>query len=90
MNLQAYFHILSSFFTSANLKAYLLYMINNIFFRPTEMFLNPMEVQQIISLSATKIDANHMVIVYKKTSTNKVERRVVKGPAVFIPDADEW
>jgi len=38
----------------------------------------------------TKLDANHMVVVYKRMKDGVVQRRVVQGPCVFVPDAEEW
>ncbi len=54
------------------------------------MFENPLEYQTINVLPATKIDANHQLVVYKKQKDNSVERRIVEGPTVFMPEAEEW
>ncbi len=54
------------------------------------MFNNPLEYQSIEVLPATKIDANHVLVVYRKLKDNHVERRIVKGPTVFMPEAEEW
>ncbi len=59
-------------------------------FRPCSMFENPLEYQTIHVLPATKIDANHQLVVYKKQKDNSVERRIVEGPTVFMPEAEEW
>ena len=37
----------------------------------------------------TKLSANEMVVVYKQLE-GKIERRIVKGPTIFIPNAHEW
>ena len=54
------------------------------------MFCNPLENQSISIQKATKIDANNMIVVYKKLPDHSVERRVIQGPTVFVPAAEEW
>ena len=54
------------------------------------MFDNPLEYQSIHVKPATKIDSNHVLVVYKKMKDNHVERKIVKGPTVFMPEAEEW
>ena len=54
------------------------------------MFENPLEYQSIDVKPATKIDANHVLVVYKKMKDNHVERKIVEGPTVFMPEAEEW
>ena len=54
------------------------------------MFGNPLEVDCIHVKDSIKIDSNHMIIVYKKRQDNVVERRIVQGPAVFMPQPEEW
>ncbi|XP_070551232.1 uncharacterized protein [Ptychodera flava] len=60
---------------------------------PVSMFLNPLEHERIEMLSGIKLNANQALIVYKTTAEKTgsiVERRIVYGPIVFIPTADEW
>ena len=38
---------------------------------------------------ATKLDSNHLVVVYKQKE-EIIERRIVTGPCVFIPGPEEW
>ncbi len=54
------------------------------------MFHNPLEQQMISVQEATQIDANHVVVVYNKAADNSVQRRIVQGPTVFVPEAEEW
>ncbi|KAK2170014.1 hypothetical protein LSH36_5g17031 [Paralvinella palmiformis] len=56
---------------------------------PCEMFFNPMEHSRIATRDAIKIDANHMVVVYQSLK-NRVERRIIQGPQLFVPAAEEW
>ena len=37
-----------------------------------------------------QLDANHVLVVYNKTKGGDVERRVIQGPTLFIPTAEEW
>ena len=57
--------------------------------RPAEMFQNKLEVDSITVRDVTKLSANEMVVVYKQLE-GKIERRIVKGPTIFIPNAHEW
>ena len=58
-------------------------------YRPREMFMNRLEVDSIIVRNAIKLDANHLVVVYKQQEGH-IERRIVQGPTIFVPDAHEW
>ena len=58
--------------------------------RPCEMFHNPLELRSVKVAPAIQIDANHMVVVYRRVKDNSVERQVVMGPSLFMPTADEW
>lgn len=53
------------------------------------MFHNRLEVESIEVKDAVKLDANHMLVVYKQEAGH-IERRVVEGPTIFIPSAHEW
>lgn len=53
------------------------------------MFVNRLEVDYVNVESAIKLDANHMIIVYKQEE-GKIERRIVQGPTIFVPNAHEW
>lgn len=62
----------------------------NSVFRPCKMFCNPLLVESIEVKQAIKIDANHMIVVYKRLKDSDVQRRVIQGPSVFVPEAEEW
>ena len=53
------------------------------------MFMNRLEVDSIYVRNAIKLDANHLIIVYKQQEGH-IERRIVQGPTIFVPDAHEW
>ena len=54
------------------------------------MFCNPLEIKSINVKDATRLDSNQMIVVYKRVKAGSVERRVLKGPAIFVPEAEEW
>ena len=53
------------------------------------MFQNRLEVDSVEVKFVTKLDANQLTVVYKQLE-GKIERRIVKGPTIFIPTAHEW
>jgi len=53
------------------------------------MYMNRIEVDLLQVQNAVKLDANHMIIVYKQEE-GKIERRIVQGPTIFVPNAHEW
>ena len=61
-----------------------------VYCRPCEIFFNPMLHENIQTLDALKLDANHMVVVYKRMKDTTVQRRIIQGPTVFVPEAEEW
>lgn len=56
---------------------------------PSEMFQNRLLVDSIELRDVTKLDANHMIVVYKQLD-GKIDRRIVQGPTIFVPNAHEW
>lgn len=56
---------------------------------PAAIWLDPVEHQEVAVAAATKVDANEALVVYRRTG-DKVQRRIVRGPALFTPDAEEW
>jgi len=59
---------------------------------PHSMFLDPVLDESIRVLPATMIDASEALVVYKHSTGHEggVMRRVFRGPARFIPAADEY
>ena len=50
---------------------------------------NPITKEYMVVKQATKLDSNHLVVVYKQKE-EIIERRIVRGPCVFIPGPEEW
>ncbi|XP_022342646.2 uncharacterized protein LOC111136233 [Crassostrea virginica] len=57
---------------------------------PCFVFNNPLLYESVTVKESTKIDANHLIVVYKRLKESDVQRRVVQGPTVFVPEAEEW
>lgn len=53
------------------------------------LFLNRLEFDSVYVKDVVKLDANHMVVVYKQQEGH-IDRRIVQGPTVFMPNAFEW
>ena len=53
------------------------------------MFMNRLEMDSMSVKDSIKLDANHMIIVYKQLE-GVIERRIIQGPTVFTPSAYEW
>ena len=69
--------------------ALLLFKLTILFHRPCELLFNPLLHESIHTVDGTKLDANHMVVVYKRVKDD-VQRRLIQGPTVFVPEAEEW
>lgn len=46
--------------------------------------------ESVTVVDAMKLDANHMIVVYKRLKDTTVQRRIIQGPDVFVPEAEEW
>jgi len=59
---------------------------------PIAMFEDPVRHQQIEVKSVISVDGFEALVVYKEDVEPKgnVERRIVRGPTQFMPDANEW
>ena len=53
------------------------------------MFCNPLQHQSIDVKPAVKIDSNHVLVVYCQLPDNSVQRRIIQGPTLFVPEAGE-
>ncbi|CAN5473496.1 hypothetical protein BH09VER1_BH09VER1_26660 [soil metagenome] len=56
---------------------------------PTSVWFDPVTHLNIQIEIATRIDANEALVVYRQEGT-KVHRRVLRGPAIFVPTPQEW
>ncbi|XP_005100203.2 uncharacterized protein LOC101861588 [Aplysia californica] len=57
---------------------------------PCQVFNNPLTYSEVKCQEAQCVDANHMLVVYRRLKGGHSQRRIVKGPALFIPEAEEW
>jgi len=56
---------------------------------PAAVWFDPIIHLEIKIEAVTKIDANEALVVYQKNDQD-VTRRVVRGPALFVPTPQEW
>jgi hypothetical protein len=58
---------------------------------PAEVWFDPREHLQITKENALQIAAKEAVVVYSRSeASNVISRRVVNGPALFVPRPGEW
>jgi hypothetical protein len=58
---------------------------------PAEVWLDPREHQDIVQEDALQLAAKEAVVVYSKAADSAaVSRRIVYGPALFVPSPGEW
>jgi hypothetical protein len=56
---------------------------------PAVRWTDPVEHLKITVADAIALDANESLVVYRQ-QTGQVQRRIVRGPELFIPNAQEW
>jgi hypothetical protein len=56
---------------------------------PVSTWLDPITMEEITVAPMTKLDANEAIVVYRPTPAG-VQRRIERGPALFMPAPDEW
>jgi hypothetical protein len=56
---------------------------------PAVVWMDQVEHSAIRVEEAIALDANEALVVYRHDA-GKVQRRVVRGPELFVPDAQEW
>lgn len=56
---------------------------------PAVAWLHPVTMNEIKVHLLLKLDANEAIVVYRPTAAG-VQRRVERGPALFMPAPDEW
>ncbi len=59
---------------------------------PTELWFDPRIHQKITLEDALQIAAREAVVVYSRPEegTEEISRRIVNGPALFVPEPGEW
>ena len=56
---------------------------------PTSVWYDPVEHLSVEIKKALPLDSHEAIVVYRRTN-GEVERRVERGPALFVPQEDEW
>ena len=56
---------------------------------PAAIWFDPGEHQTIEVREALRLDSNEAIVVYRRDG-GEVQRRVERGPALFVPSQDEW
>ncbi len=57
---------------------------------PTDLWFNPVEHESITVEPAVPIDAHEVLVVYQRQEDDLVTRRVLTGPAQYVPQENEW
>jgi len=57
---------------------------------PAAVWFDPVEHAAIEELEALTLDGNEAIVVYKKLDDGAIERRVERGPCVFVGEPTEW
>jgi hypothetical protein len=57
---------------------------------PIDLWFNPVEHESITVESAVPIDAHEALVVYQRQTNDLVTRRVLTGPAQYVPQENEW
>jgi hypothetical protein len=57
---------------------------------PAHLWLDPRAHLSVNKEDALQIAAREAVVVYARAESGEVTRRVVEGPAVFVPEPGEW
>ena len=57
---------------------------------PAAVWFHPIEHESIATEKALPLDANEAVVVYSQGEQDQVSRRIVRGPALFMPASNEW
>lgn len=57
---------------------------------PAAVWFHPVEHESIAVEPAVELDANEALVVYRRGDDGAISRRVVRGPELFVPAANEW
>jgi hypothetical protein len=57
---------------------------------PADIWFNPVEHESITIEDALPINAHEALVVYERQDDASVDRRVIRGPAQYVPQEDEW
>lgn len=57
---------------------------------PVDRWLDPREHLEIETEEVLRLDAKEAIVVYAKSDSGSITRRIVTGPAAFVPEPGEW
>ncbi|MCU0879263.1 MAG: hypothetical protein MUF06_15880 [Pirellulaceae bacterium] len=57
---------------------------------PADLWFDPVEHLAITVEESLPIDAHEALVVYQRQKNEVVARRILRGPAQYVPQADEW
>lgn len=57
---------------------------------PAEVWFNPIEDESIEIEELLPISANEAIVIYSRNNHGEVDRRVLNGPAQYMPQPNEW
>jgi hypothetical protein len=57
---------------------------------PAVLWMDPVQHAAVSIADAITLDANEALVVYTQGDDGKVKRRIVRGPEMFVPQAQEW
>ncbi|MAE66673.1 MAG: hypothetical protein CMJ18_20585 [Phycisphaeraceae bacterium] len=57
---------------------------------PCDLWFDPVEHEHIEVRPLLPIDANEALVVYRRDEPDAVTRRVLRGPAQYMPEPEEW
>ncbi|QQE13475.1 hypothetical protein JD969_08465 [Planctomycetota bacterium] len=57
---------------------------------PAAVWLDPVLHAKIEIKPLIPINANEAVVIYQRTNKQEVNRKILQGPAQYMPDPDEW
>lgn len=57
---------------------------------PVDLWFRPDEHEAINVENATPVDAHQALVIYRREENELVSRRVLHGPAQYVPEANEW
>lgn len=56
---------------------------------PISLWLNPVEHEEVTVKEAININANEVIVVYAQDG-GRIQRKIVRGPALHVPSDNEW
>ncbi len=57
---------------------------------PVDAWFDPVEHESINTIPLMPVDANEALVVYRRGVAGEVSRHVLRGPAQYMPEPNEW